>query len=192
MLEHTSTSNTLYFLYLAHSLARRRLAKPSLFSCLRTLSIVTGVCTPHLSQRYTRMNACYCRRQERDGQMNSPLSREQEKTKLDGGDEVAVQGDVAVCHARRIEGETGIPLAVEQDEAAGGMRAFGEKVNGFAGGDIGCRSIAGGGRRCIDAGRRLAKKIDGGFGHNDFYDGFAVGRGRDAATFGVGLKAPAR
>src|SRR5712691_992018 len=31
MLEHTSTSNALYFLYLAHSLARRRLGKPSLF-----------------------------------------------------------------------------------------------------------------------------------------------------------------
>src|SRR6266702_268187 len=42
MLEHTSTSNTLYFLYLAHSLARRRLAKPSLFSCLCTLSVATG------------------------------------------------------------------------------------------------------------------------------------------------------
>src|SRR6266567_407404 len=42
MLEHTSTFNTLYFLYLAHSLARRRLAKSSLFSCLRTLSVATG------------------------------------------------------------------------------------------------------------------------------------------------------
>src|SRR6266702_949173 len=50
MLEHTSTSNTLYFLYLAHSLARRRLAKPSLFSCLRTLFITTGVCTLLLSK----------------------------------------------------------------------------------------------------------------------------------------------
>src|SRR5216683_976627 len=150
-----------------------------------------GGCTPHPSQRYTRMNAYYCRRQERDGQMNSPLPRKEENTKLDGVDEVAVQGDVAVCHARCIEGETGIPLAVEQDEAAGGVRAFGEKVNGFAGGDIGCRSIAGGGRRCIDAGRRLAKKIDGGFGHNDFHDGFAVAGAGDAASFGVGITAAA-
>src|SRR6266478_3774325 len=146
---------------------------------------------PHLSQRHTRMNACYCRRQERDGQMNSPLPRREEKTKLDGGDEVAVEGDVAVRHARCIEGETGIALAVEKDEAASGVRAFGEKVNGFAGGDIGCRSIAGGGRRCIDAGRRLAKKIDGGFGHNDFHDSFAVAGAGDAASFGVGITAAA-
>src|SRR2546427_515122 len=41
MLEHTSTSNTLYFLYLSHSFSRRRLAKPSLFSCLCTLSVAT-------------------------------------------------------------------------------------------------------------------------------------------------------
>src|SRR6266568_865312 len=128
---------------------------------------------------------------ERDGQMNSPLPRKEENTKLDGGDEVAVQGDVAVRHARRIEGETGIALAVEKDEAAGGVRAFGEKVNGFAGGDISCRGIAGGGRRCIDAGRRLAKKIDGGFGHNNFHDGFAVARARHAASFGVGVAAAA-
>src|SRR6266436_10078884 len=114
---------------------------------------------PHLSQRHTRMNACYCRRQERDGQMNSPLPRREEKTKLDGGDEVAVEGDVAVRHARCIEGETGIALAVEKDEAASGVRAFGEKVNGLPRGDIGGRSIARGGWRGIDAGRRLAKKI---------------------------------
>src|SRR5260370_8373457 len=100
--------------------------------------------------------------------MNSPLPRREEKTKLDGGDEVAVQGDVAVRHARRIEGETGIALAVEKDEAASGMRAFGEKVNGFAGGDIGRRGIAGGGRRFIDAGRRLANNSDGGFSPNPF------------------------
>src|SRR5260370_11789648 len=147
---------------------------------------------PHLSQRYARMNVCYCRRQERDSQMNSPLPRREEKTKLDGGDEVAVQGDVAVRHARRIEGETGIALAVEKDEAASGMRAFGEKVNGFAGGDIGRRGIAGGGRRFIDAGRRLAKKIDGGFGHNDFHDGFPVAPARDAAGFADGITAAAQ
>src|SRR6266568_9472251 len=123
--------------------------------------------------------------------MNSPLPRKEENTKLDGGNEVAVQGDVAVRHARRIEGETGIALAVEKDEAASGVRAFGEKVNGFAGGDIGCRSIARGGWRCIDAGRRLAKKIDGGFGHNNFHDGFAVARARHAASFGVGVAAAA-
>src|SRR5439155_9712782 len=78
------------------------------------------------------------------------------RPKLDGSDEVAVEGDVAVRHARRIEGETGIALAVEKDEAAGGVRAFGEKVNGFAGGEIGCRSIAGGGGRCSDARPRPA------------------------------------
>ncbi len=74
--------------------------------------------------------------------MNSPLPRKEENTKLDGGDEVTVQGDVAVRHARRIEGETGIALAVEQDEAAGGMRAFGKKVNGFPRGEAGRRFIA--------------------------------------------------
>src|SRR5260370_7958564 len=43
----------------------------------------------------------------------------------------------------------------------------------------------------MDAGRRLAKKIDGGFGHNNFHDGFAVARARDAASFGVGITAAA-
>src|SRR5713226_2727971 len=102
-----------------------------------------GGCTLHPSQRYTRMNAYYCRRQERDGQMNSPLPRKEENTKLDGGDEVTVQGDVAVRHARRIEGETGIGLAVGEGGAGGWMGCVGKKVNGFAGGDIGCRGITG-------------------------------------------------
>jgi len=56
---------------------------------------------------------------------------------LDGGEEGAVGGDVAVGHAGSVEGETGVALAVEEDEATGGARAFGKEMDGFAGGEHG-------------------------------------------------------
>src|ERR1700674_1189714 len=64
-------------------------------------------------------------------------------TELNRGDEGAVGGDVAVGHAGRVEGETGIAGAVEQNEAAGGVSAFGEKMHGFARGEMGGGGIAG-------------------------------------------------
>ena len=61
---------------------------------------------------------------------------------LNGGGEVAVHGDVAVGHARRVERKAGVAVAVEQDEAAGGVRALAKDVNGFARGEIGGREVA--------------------------------------------------
>src|SRR5713226_2441526 len=110
---------------------------------------------------------------------------------LNSGDEVAVGCDVSVGHARGVEGETGIAAAVEEDEAAGGSGAFGEEMDGFAGGEIGggesARNV--GGR--VHAGCGPAEKIDGGFGQDDFHDGFAVAGAGDAADFGVSVAAAA-
>jgi len=64
------------------------------------------------------------------------------RARLDGGEEGAVGGDVAVGHAGGVEGEAGIAVAVEEDQAAGGVGAFAKKVNGFAGGEIGGGQIA--------------------------------------------------
>ena len=52
---------------------------------------------------------------------------------LNGGDEIPVEGHVAVGHARRVEREAGIAVAVEKNQAAGRTRAFSEQMNGFSG-----------------------------------------------------------
>src|SRR6266481_4634576 len=78
---------------------------------------------------------------------------------LDRGEEAAVGGDVAVGHARRIVRKAGIAVAVEEDEPPGGVRAFGEEMDGFAGGK---RSAGGSARnvgRRVHADRGAAKKI---------------------------------
>ena len=79
--------------------------------------------------------------------LKSLLHEEREEPGLDGGDEVAVGGHVAVGHAGGVEGEAGIAVAVEEDQAAGGVSAFGEKMDGFARGHIGGGNVAGRGRR---------------------------------------------
>src|SRR5712664_2791265 len=120
------------------------------------------------------------------------LSRFPMRTGLDSDYEVAVQGHVAVGHARRVEGKTGIAVAVEKDEAAGGVRALAKKVNGFARREIGGGEVAGiSCRNWIDASRAGAKKIHGRLGHHDFHDGFAVAGAGNAAGFGVGIAAAA-
>ena len=60
--------------------------------------------------------------EEQDGKVNSPL--QERKAGLDGGNKGAVGGYVAVSHAGGVEGEAGIAVAVEEDEAAGGVSAF--------------------------------------------------------------------
>src|SRR6267143_1644948 len=96
------------------------------------------------------------------------------KTRLDGDDDGSVVGNEAVGHARSVEGEAGIAVAVEEDEAAGGASAFGKEMDGLAGDDIrsgeAARNV--GGR--VHAGCGAAEKIDGGFGEDHFHDGFAV------------------
>src|SRR5882762_2071143 len=73
------------------------------------------------------------RGEEQDGEGHSPP--QERKAGLDGGDEGGVGGDVAVGHAGGVEGEAGMAVAVEEDEAAGGVGALGEKMDGFARGE---------------------------------------------------------
>ena len=82
-------------------------------------------------------------------------------------------------------------MAVEEDEAAGAVRALGKEVDGFPGGEIGAgRSTRNVGGR-VHAGLRAAKQICGGFRHDDFHDGFTVAGAGDSAGFGVGVAAAA-
>src|SRR5258707_192158 len=111
--------------------------------------------------------------------------RRPEDPQLCRGIESAVGGDIAVGHARRVEGEAGIAVAVEEDEASGGVGSFAKKMNGFAGGEIGGREIAGRGRGSVNTNLRAAKKIDSGFGQYDFHDGFAVAGAGDASGFRI-------
>ena len=106
---------------------------------------------------------------------------------LNGDNEGAAGGDVAVSHAGSVEGEGGIAVAVEKNEATGGVSAFGEVMDRIARGEIGAGNITGrpGGR--VNTSRRAAKKIDGGFGHNDFHDGFAVAGAGNAPGLRVGI-----
>src|SRR5882724_5152455 len=103
------------------------------------------------------------------------------RDELDGGDERAVIGDVAVGHAGSVEGEGGSAVAVEKNETAGAAAPFFEKKYRFLGGVIG--GFFGRG----EFARRIAKKIDGGFGHHDFHDGFAETGAGDAASGDVGV-----
>ena len=93
---------------------------------------------------------------------------------LDGGKEGGVGGDEGVGHAGSIESEGGVAEFVEEDEAAGAVATAEEELDGGLGSAIG--SGAGG-----------AEKIAGGFGEDDFHDGFAVAGGGNGAGFGVGV-----
>jgi hypothetical protein len=111
---------------------------------------------------------------------------------LDGGEERAIARDVAVGHARRVEGEGGVALAVEEDEAAGALSALGEEVDGVAGGEIGGGIVAGlGAGSGVKARGGAAQEIGGGFGHDDFHDGFAVPGTGNSTGFGIGVAATA-
>src|SRR5256885_8397565 len=94
---------------------------------------------------------------------------------------MAVGGDVAVGHGGRVEGEGGRAGAVEEKKTAGAVAALFEKKHGFLSGVLG--GFFGRG----EFARRIAKKIDGGFGHDDFHDGFTEAGARDAASGDVGV-----
>ena len=61
---------------------------------------------------------------------------------LHGCGRAVIVVDVAVGHARRIEREARIAVAVEKNEAPGGVGALGEGVDSFAGGLRGARGSA--------------------------------------------------
>src|ERR1700674_1958603 len=114
------------------------------------------------------------------------------RTGLNGSDEIAVHGHVAVSHARRVERKTWVAVAIEQNEAAGGMSTNVEEVNGLARGKIGRRELARiGCRSGVDASHAGTKKIHGRLGHHDFHDGFAVPGAGNAAGLGIGVAAAA-
>jgi hypothetical protein len=99
-------------------------------------------------------------------------------SKLDGGDEGAVWVDVAVGHARSVEGVAGGPVFVEEDEAAGAFASTGEELDDGLGG---ARGIGAGG----------TKEIASSFGKDDFHDGLTETGGRDRAGFAIGVTAAA-
>ena len=79
-------------------------------------------------------------------------------------------------HPRGVEGQAGVAVPVEKDEAAGALAAIGEELKGGLGG-------AGG------SGRSRAEKIASGFGEDDAHDGFTETGRRDGAGFVVGVAA---
>ena len=99
-------------------------------------------------------------------------------SKLDGGDEGGVGVDVTVGHAGSGEGVAGGAVFVEEDEATGAFPAAGEKLNGGL-----CRAHR--------VGACGAQEITGGFGEDDFHDGFAETGGRDGTGFAIGVTAAA-
>ena len=110
---------------------------------------------------------------------------------LHSGDETSFKGHVAVGHARRVECETGMALAIEENQPAGAMRPFRKQMNSFTSGQLGGGNAAVLTGRHIHADRHLTQEVDGSFGHHDFHDGFAVAGTGDAARFGIGITATA-
>src|SRR5215467_12737907 len=100
--------------------------------------------------------------------------QEKSQRKSNRGDEGAVGNGVAVGHAGRVKGEAGGAAFVEQDEAASTLTAIAEELHG---------SLRGAGR--IGAGG--TEEIAGGFGEDDFHDGFAVTGGGDGSGFVIGV-----
>ncbi len=72
-------------------------------------------------------------------------------------------------------------MAIEKNETAGAAAALFEKKDGFLSGVIGGFVWRG------EFTGRVAEKIDGGFGHDDFHDGFAEAGAGDAARGDVGV-----
>ena len=106
---------------------------------------------------------------------------------LDGGNEGTARSHVAVSHARSVESEAGIALAIEKNQAAGGVGALSDNRDSVAGSYQCGGSFAGNGFRGIDASERMAEKVNGRFGHNNLHDGFAVAGGRNRAGFAIGV-----
>src|SRR6266704_3991 len=110
---------------------------------------------------------------------------------LNGGDEISVEGHVSVSHARRVERETGIALAIEKNQAAGAMRALSEQMNGFSGSNLRQRGFTRRATRRVHANWRLPQKINCGFCHHDFHDRLAVAGAGDGTGFGIGITSAA-
>src|SRR5436309_11780773 len=110
---------------------------------------------------------------------------------LNSGDEISVKGHVAVGHARSVECETRMAMAIEEDQAAGGMGTFREQMHSFTSGQLPGGNAAGFAGPSSHEDRRFTQEVDGSFGHHDFHDGFAVAGTGDPAGFGIGVTATA-
>src|SRR5256884_4530053 len=110
---------------------------------------------------------------------------------LKSGDEISVKGQVAVGHARSVECETRMAMAIEEDQAAGGMGTFREQMHSFTSSQLPGGNAAGFAGPSSHADRRFTQEVDGSFGHHDFHDGFAVAGTGDPAGFGIGVTATA-
>src|SRR5260370_32877638 len=96
------------------------------------------------------------------------------KTRLYSGDEGAVRGDVAIRHARGVEGEAWIAVTVEEDEAAGGAGAVGAEMDGLPGDKIGGGPSASNGGGGGHAGCGAGEENGRGLGPERFQGGFRV------------------
>jgi hypothetical protein len=86
------------------------------------------------------------RHNEEKTEGGEPAGRRRCEAKSDGGEEGAVEGDVAAGHAGSVEGEGGIAGFIEEDEAAGAVAALLEELGGVGGGARGEILIAFAGR----------------------------------------------
>jgi hypothetical protein len=93
---------------------------------------------------------------------------------LYGGDEAGFGVGYAIGHAGGVEGVAGIAVFVEEDEATGAVAAAKKELRGGLSGTHG-------------SGASGAKEIAGGFGEDDFHDGFAEASGGDGAGFAIGV-----
>jgi len=121
--------------------------------------------------------------QEEETEGGEPAGSRRYEARSDGGEEGAVEGDVAVGHAGSVEGEAGVAGLIEEDEAAGAVAALLEEFGGVESGAHGERFFILGGQR------GAAKEIHGGFGHDDFHDGFAMAGAGSGASGPIGVAA---
>src|SRR5947209_20396453 len=77
---------------------------------------------------------------------------------LNSGDEISVKGHVAVGHARSVECETRMAMAIEEDQAAGGMGTFREQMHSFTSGQLPGGNAAGFARPSSHADRRFTQE----------------------------------
>lgn len=111
---------------------------------------------------------------------------------LNGGDEVSIEGNVAGGHSGSVKRKTGVAMTIEQNQAARAVRAFRKQMNGLSGSELRRSGIATRAPRRVHANCRLAQKIDCGFRHHDFHNGFAIAGAGDSTCFRVGTSAAVR
>ena len=115
------------------------------------------------------------------------LQRAAEPGRSRGDAEGALWLDEAVGHARGAEGGGGVAIAVEKDQAAGGVGAMGEFADAGVGDELrvilGRRGVSLFRARCAPRAGRCAQQVGGHLGHHDLHYAFAVAGAGDATGF---------